>query len=147
MDDCDLKNEIRIRPRYGEVDQMGYVYHANYVSYYHQARTEFLRKIGLHDKFLEDHDIILPVKDVNITYMKPAFYDEELTIITSIQDFSSVKITFGFELVNEQNECINQASSTVVFANRHTGKAMRVPGWITERLEKLSVNTMSEQDY
>lgn len=67
-----IKDEIQIRPRYGEVDQMGYVYHANYVSYCHQARTELLRKLGVHDRVLEEKNVMLPVISFEIKYKKPA---------------------------------------------------------------------------
>ncbi|MGD2034041.1 MAG: hotdog domain-containing protein, partial [Bacteroidales bacterium] len=70
-----LKDEIFIRPRYGEVDKMGYVYHANYVCYFHQARTELLRKYGISDSVLEKNNIILPVISMGLKYYKPAYYD------------------------------------------------------------------------
>ncbi len=74
-----ITDEIQLRPRYGEVDRMGYVYHANYVSYCHQARTELLRKHGINDKVLEENKVMLPVISFEIKYLKPAHYDDLLS--------------------------------------------------------------------
>ncbi|NJO87671.1 MAG: hypothetical protein HC831_00930 [Chloroflexia bacterium] len=63
-----IADEIQLRPRYGEVDQMGYVYHANYVAYCHLARTELLRKLGVNDSVLEEKKVMLPVISFEINY-------------------------------------------------------------------------------
>ena len=77
---------FQFRPAYGDVDQMGYVYHANYLKYCHQARNELLRKLDLDEVILEKNNIILPVISFNINYKKPAYFDEVITIKTTIKD-------------------------------------------------------------
>ncbi len=79
-----ITDMFELRPRYGEVDQMGYVYHANYVTYCHQARNELLRKLGIDEIKLEKKHIILPVISFEIIYKKPAYYDEHITIKTTM---------------------------------------------------------------
>ena len=96
-----ITDKIQIRPRYGEVDQMGYVYHANYVSYCHQARTELLRKYGINDSKLEENKIMLPVISFKIDYKKPAHYDEKLTIKTTVSELPNVRFKFDFEIVKK----------------------------------------------
>ena len=81
-----ISDKLQLRPRYGEVDQMGYVYHANYVTYCHQARNELLRKIGIDEIILENKQIILPVISFEINYKKPAHFDELITIKTIIKE-------------------------------------------------------------
>ncbi len=141
-----LTDEMQLRPRYGEVDQMGYVYHANYVSYCHQARTELMRKIGIHDNLLESKNIMLPVISFDIKYNKPAHYDEQITIKTIIREIPKVRFNFEFEIKNEEGELLTTAKSTVVFVNKETRFPMAIPDFVEQALvqnmnmEKLSIN-------
>lgn len=127
------ENEIRIR--YDEVDKMGYVYHGNYAKYYHISRTELLRKIGISDKVLENHNILLPVIEMNIKYIKPIFYDEIITIKTLLHDIPSSRMIFHHEVRNHDNEVINQAESMVAFVDINTRKPMRAPQFIINRIK------------
>jgi acyl-CoA thioester hydrolase len=127
-------DKIEIRPRYGEVDQMGYVYHANYVSYCHQARTELLRKFGICDHILEENDIMLPVIEMNLRYFKPSHYDEKLTITTIIREIPLVRFRFEFKITNDQQEKVCQASSTVVFVERLSRRPIKVPELVENAL-------------
>jgi len=126
--------EFKIRPRYDEVDQMSYVYHANYVSYCHQARTELLRQFGINDKVLEDCNIMLPVIEMNLKYLKPAGYDDELTIRTKIKELPRVRFKFEFVFENEKGEKICTATSTVVFVDGKTRKPQQAPDIIIHAL-------------
>ncbi|MFT5248034.1 MAG: acyl-CoA thioester hydrolase, partial [Gammaproteobacteria bacterium] len=67
--------ETKLRVRYGETDQMGYVYYGNYALYYEVGRVELLRDLGTSYKDLEEQGIMLPVMDLSVKYLKPAFYD------------------------------------------------------------------------
>ena len=77
-----IRNQIKIRVRYGETDQMGYVYYGNYAQFFEVGRVEWLRALGVSYKSLEESGIMLPVIQLNINYMKPAKYDDLLTITT-----------------------------------------------------------------
>lgn len=138
-----IKDIFKIRPRYGEVDQMGYVYHSNYVNYCHQARTEMLRKLGIDDKKLERHNILLPVISMNLRYLQPAGYDELLTIHTSILQIPTTRFLFKFEIRNEQDLPVCTADSTVVFVDKTTRKPLKAPQLITDALKeqfKISID-------
>jgi len=78
-------HESQIRVRYGETDQMGYCYYGNYAQYYEVGRVEALRDLGFAYKSLEEDGIMLPVLDFQIKYLKPAHYDDLLTIRTIIR--------------------------------------------------------------
>jgi acyl-CoA thioester hydrolase len=130
-----ITDELQLRPRYGEVDQMGYVYHANYVSYCHQARTELLRKIGIHDSLLEENNVMLPVISFEINYKKPAHYDEILTIRTTIKDIPEVRFNFEFEVWNEEVILLTTAKSTVVFVDSKNRFPMGAPDFVEKALE------------
>ena len=122
-----IQNTMNLCPRYGEVDQMGYVYHANYVSYCHQARTELMRNLGIHDQVLEENQIMIPVININLRYLKAARYDELLTIQTTIREMPKIRCHFEFEIRNETNEKICTAVSEIVFVDSISRKPMRVP--------------------
>lgn len=130
-----ITDEIQLRPRYGEVDKMGYVYHANYVSYCHQSRTELLRKYGINDKVLEINNIMLPVISMNLRYLNPAHYDELLTVKTIVREMPMARFNFEFEIINEKTKKICLADSTLVFVNAHTRVPMKVPELIEDILK------------
>ena len=94
--------ETKIRVRYGETDQMSFAYYGVYAQYYEVGRVELLRSLGVTYKKLEDMGFALPVVSLNINYKKPAYYDDELTIRTTIKELPSVKITFYYE-IDEEN--------------------------------------------
>ncbi|MFC0875507.1 acyl-CoA thioesterase [Saccharicrinis sp. FJH2] len=130
-----ISAEYKLRPRYGEVDQMGYVYHANYVSFCHEARTELLRQYGINDSVLEENNVMIPVINFQITYKKPARYDEVLTITTTVRNFPEVKLHFEFEIKNGKNELVCTAVSTVVFVNKANRQPVRLPHFVKDALK------------
>lgn len=134
---------FELRPRYGEVDKMGYVYHANYVTYCHQARTELLRKLGIDDSELEKKDIILPVISFDIIYKKPAHYDELITIKTTIRELPKVRFSFEFEIKNEENMLLSKAKSTVVFVDNQSRLPVNMPDFIQNILKTKFKNVIA----
>jgi acyl-CoA thioester hydrolase len=114
---------------------MGYVYHANYVTYCHQARNELLRKLGLDEIKLENNNIILPVISFEINYKKPAHYDELITIKTIIKEMPKVRFNLEFEIKNKDNVLLSKAKSTVVFADNHSRLPKSIPSFIENILE------------
>ena len=130
-----IVSENKIQIRYDEVDKMGYVYHGNYAKFYHISRTELLRKIGISDKELESHNILLPVIEMNIKYIKPIFYDDIITIKTSLNHIPGSRMKFLHEVRNHNNELINHAESTVVFVDMHTRKPMKAPELIVDKIK------------
>jgi len=135
-----ITDKYEIRPRYGEVDQMGYVYHANYVTYCHQARTELLRKLGINDSNLEAKHVMLPVISFEITYKKPAHYDELITIKTTIKELPKIRFHFEFEIKNEQNIILCEAKSTVVFVNSQSRSPISIPDFVENKLKNKFIS-------
>jgi len=126
-----------IRVRYDEVDKMGYVYHGNYAKYFHMSRTSLMRKIGICDKTLESQNIIMPVIEINIKYLKPVFYDDQIRIKTYLNDLSGIKLTFHHLVLNEQNEVINRGKSQLVFVDSSTRKPIKIPHPIAVKLQSI----------
>lgn len=136
-----LNADINIRVRYAETDRMGYVYYGNYATYYEVGRVEALRKLGMSYKEMEDQGIMLPVLSFNIKYFKPAYYDDLLTIKTSITEMPNTRIKFEYECYNEKNELLNKGDTTLVFINASSNKPCMAPEWFLEKIKPFFINT------
>jgi acyl-CoA thioester hydrolase len=131
-----MKNhEIKVRVRYSETDQMGVVYHGNYAQYFEMGRVEWLRNMGISYKWMEENGIMLPVVSLTMNYKKPARYDDELTIKTTMIKLSSVKIEFDYEIHNEKNELLTTGYSVLVFVDMKTGRPTSPPKYILDLFE------------
>jgi acyl-CoA thioester hydrolase len=117
-----IKNEVFVRVRYAETDQMGYVYYGNYATYFEVARVETFRSIGFSYKSMEEAGFMMPVLEYKSKYIRPAKYDDLLRIVIFIKEKPNVRIKFEYEVYNEQNELLNIAETTLVFVNTKTGK-------------------------
>ena len=95
-----------IRPRYEETDQMGIIYHGNYVIWFEQARSGFFRSLEYPYKKLEEEGIWLPVIEIGCKYFSPAKYDEEVYVKTSIEAFKGVRIKLKYEIYDKANEVL-----------------------------------------
>ncbi len=129
-----LHHEINIRVRYGETDQMGYVYYGNYAQYFEMGRVEWLRNLGISYKRMEELGIMLPVLNLNINYLKPAKYDDLLTLKTTLLKKPSVRIEFDFELFNEDNVLLTKGFTSLVFIDIAKNKPTKAPDYILEKI-------------
>lgn len=115
-----LFHTIKIRVRYAETDQMGYVYYGNYAQYYEVARVELLRTLGMSYANMEASGIMMPVLELKTKYIKPARYDEELSIKVIVEQLPTTRMLFKYEVYNPANELINIGETTLVFVNMTT---------------------------
>ncbi len=132
-------NKTQIRVRYAETDKMGYCYHANYIAYFEVGRAECLRDLGMSYREMEDTGILMPVTEMSVKYLKPAFYDEVLSVRTTITQVPSVRMFFDYEITNDKMELITQASSTLVFMNAQTRRPMPPPKRLLKALDPVAV--------
>ena len=121
------QSETSIRVRYGETDQMGYVYYGFYAMYYEVARVEALRQLGVTYKEIEAMGVIMPVLENKSRYLLPGRYDELLRIVTTIREKPSVRIVFEYEIFNEANQLINKGETLLVFVDKITSRPCRPP--------------------
>ncbi|MTI31675.1 acyl-CoA thioesterase [Xanthovirga aplysinae] len=124
--------EHKIRVRYGETDQMGFVYHGNYALYYEESRTEALRNLGITYKELEEAGIMLPVLDIKSRFRKPARYDDLLTIKVTMETAPDVKMTFHYKVFNQEKVLLNTGETTLVFVDRETARPCQAPDYLLE---------------
>ncbi|MBT8385653.1 MAG: acyl-CoA thioesterase [Bacteroidia bacterium] len=129
-----LHHEIKFRVRYGETDQMGYVYYGNYAQYFEMGRVEWLRNLGISYKRMEELGIMLPVLNLNINYLKPAKYDDLLTLKTTLLKKPSVRIEFDFELFNEDNVLLTKGFTSLVFIDIAKNRPTKAPDYILEKI-------------
>ena len=120
-------SETQIRVRYAETDQMGYVYYGNYATYYEVGRVEALRNLGFIYRELETAGIVMPVIESKFRYLKPAVYDEQLTIKVTIPVQPGARIIFTYEIRNDNGILINTGETTLVFIDKDTGRPKRIP--------------------
>lgn len=115
----------QIRVRYGETDQMAYVYYGNYASYFEVARVEALRALGMSYKELEEEGIMMPVLENHSYYHRPAIYDDLLRIEVSILEMPSVRIAFHYKLYNEAEQLVHSGETKLAFINAKTKRPCR----------------------
>lgn len=128
------KHQIEVRVRYSETDQMGVVYHGNYIPYFEIGRVEWLRNKGISYKIMEESGVALPIVSMNINYKKSARYDELLTISTTFKSQTTVKVEFECEIHNEKKELLTTAHFILVFVDLLTGKPIQPPQYIKDIL-------------
>lgn len=123
-----------IRVRYSETDKMGYVYNGNYAQYYEIGRTEMMRSLGMNYAKMEESGVMLPLLELKCKFIKPALYDQLITIKTIVKDLPGVRMLFDYELYNEADELINIGSTTLVFFDMAKKRPCPPPVYFMERI-------------
>lgn len=128
-------HEVQIRVRYGETDQMGYLYYGNYAQYFEVGRVEMIRSLGVTYKELEEvHGIWLPVVSLNMRFVRPAYYDELLTVRSELRELPGEYITFHVEVFNERKKLVNAGRVRLCFFDAKTKKVVEAPELLLEKL-------------
>ncbi|HAX15351.1 acyl-CoA thioesterase [Leeuwenhoekiella palythoae] len=123
-----------VKVRYGETDQMGVVYHGNYAQYLEVARIEWLSDLGVSYKKMEENGVMLPVYDMRYSFLKPAFFDDLLTVKTTLRKIPRASIVFDYEIYNQNQELLTRAETTLVFVDMKTNRPTRCPQYILDLL-------------
>ena len=132
-------NEARIRVIYGDTDQMGVVYYANYFRYFEFARSEYFRARGGSYRDLEREGSLLPVVEAHCDYKSSARYDDLLVIRTRVSALKRVSLTFSYELFREGSfERPLCTGHTVHACIGRDGRPMRLPDAIVQLLQEPS---------
>ncbi len=129
------KTETKIRVRYADTDQMGYVYYGKYAEYYEVARTELIRELGFTYREFEERGIMLPVSGMKIKYFRAAHYDNLITIVTRLEELPSARIRFLCEIFNEEGQKLNEGEVSLVFSNATTRRPSRPPQDLIDKLK------------
>ena len=128
-------HDTQLRVRYGETDQMGYLYYGRYAEYFEVGRVETIRSLGLTYKELEEvHGIWLPVVSLDMRFVRPAFYDDLLTVHTEIRKLPDEYITFHCEIFNEKRKLVNAGTVRLCFFAAAAKKVVPAPTLLLEKL-------------
>ncbi len=131
-------HKTQIRIHYALTDQMGVVYHGHYAQLYEIGRTDSLRSLGFTYKSIEASGIILPVIDIHSKFLRPALYDDLITVVTTLRELPvHHKIVFHSEIYNEQNELLNVGDVTLYFMEAKTMKRCEMPVNLREKLKEF----------
>ena len=116
-----------VRVNYSETDQMGVVYHANYLIWFDRARTELMRETGLTYRALEQQGVYLAVSHVNIRYRAPARYDDLLRIRCWVRELVSRRVTFGYAVEHTETDALLATAETALISLTHQHTLTRIP--------------------
>ena len=131
-----FSTDTQVRVRYAETDQMGVVYHSNFFPYFESARAESIRQLGLTYADMEKMGVIMPVVDVHCRYLRPAKYDDLLTVRTMLKELPvHHKIEFHHEVYNEKNELLVVGKIILYFMEAHGMKKTVMPQELLEKLK------------
>src|SRR5829696_4490250 len=123
-------HEISIRVRYAETDRMGLLHHANYIVYFEMGRTELLRARGISYRDIEDSGHLLVIVDVGCKFKRPAYYDDLLTLRTTVERVTHVKIVHRYQVFRD-GLLLAEGHSTLACVDRE-GKPQALPEALRE---------------
>ncbi|HWC75626.1 MAG TPA: thioesterase family protein [Gemmatimonadales bacterium] len=123
------------RVNYSETDQMGFVYHANYLIWMDMARTEHMRERGMSYKELESEGTYLTVTDVRIRYRRPARYDDIIRVRCWVRDLASRRVIFGYAIERAATDELLATGETALIALDQQQALSRIPEHVRELLE------------
>ncbi len=128
--------ETHIRIHYALTDQMGMVYYGNYAQFYEIGRTEAIRQLGYTYKDIEAMGIIMPVVKIQSHFLRPAKYDDLITVKTILKEMPrSHSITFYTEIFNEEKKLLNKGETTLFFIEAGSMKKINMPAELDKKLK------------
>lgn len=126
-------SETEIQVRYAETDQMGVVYHANYLVWLELGRTKLIEDLGFKYADMENEGILSPVIDIEISYKMPVRYGETAIVKTWIEEYDGLRVTYGYEVLTEKGELSVIAKSQHVCVKKESFRPVSIrkffPDW------------------
>ncbi len=132
-----MKNfSIKIKVRYCETDQMGLVHHGSYINYFEEARISWISNLGFSYSEMEKSGIILPVSKLNVSYLRPAYFDDDLVVNVELAELPTSRLIFNYTIKNK-DEVVVKGTTVLAFLNKETKKPVRCPGYMLEKVTPL----------
>ena len=123
------------RVYYNETDQMGRVYHSNFLIWMERARTEWIRSTGVSYKEIEDMGFMLPVSSVEVKYLNGVGYDTLVNIVVEVEEFSRIRLKFSYEFYDEKYVAkYGNGTTSHIFTDK-SGKPKRIPEKLYEKIK------------
>ena len=131
-----FETTFQLRVRYAETDQMNFVYHGNYAQYFEVGRTESIRHLGFTYKDMEAMGVIMPVVEWHAKFVRPAHYDDLLTIKTTVKELpDDHRIEFFQEVYNEKEKLLTTGKAVLYFIDANTKSKTNMPQQLRDRIE------------
>jgi len=138
-------SETTVRVRYAETDAMGVVYHGNYAPYFEVARVESIRQLGFSYKDMEKVGIIMPVIEWHAKFLRPAHYDDLLTVKTILKELpSDHRIEFFQEVYNETGKQLTLGRVVLYFMNAASMEKTTMPDFLKKKLEPFFITAAAD---
>ena len=132
-----MKNfSIEIKVRYCETDQMGLVHHGSYINYFEEARIAWISNLGFSYSEMEKSGIILPVSKLNVSYLRPAYFDDDLLVSVELAELPTSRLIFNYTIKKEE-EVIVTGTTVLAFLNKETKKPVKCPDYMLEKVTPL----------
>ena len=132
-----MKNfSIRTKVRYCETDQMGLVHHGSYINYFEEARISWISNLGFSYSEMEKSGIILPVSKLNVSYLRPAYFDDDLVVNVELAELPTSRLIFIYTIKNK-DEVVVTGITVLAFLNKETKKPVRCPDYMLEKVTPL----------
>lgn len=132
-----MKNfSIKIKVRYCETDQMGLVHHGSYINYFEEARISWISNLGFSYSEMEKSGIILPVSKLNVSYLRPAYFDDDLVVNVELAEMPTSRLIFNYTIKNK-DEVVVTGTTVLAFLNKETKKPVRCPDYMLEKVNSL----------
>src|SRR5690625_3264733 len=126
-------NESKIKVRYQETDQMGVVYHANYLVWFEIGRTNLIEQLGFNYADMEQKGVVSPVIDIEAKYKKPLKYGDTATVKTIIEKYDGFRVVYYYEIFKESGELAVSGRTTHVCVKKETFRPISIrksfPDW------------------
>ena len=137
MDVCDrVISSLTLRVNYSETDQMGVVYHANYLIWFDRARTELMRETGVTYKELEQQGVYLAVSEVNVRFRAAARYDDLVRVRCWVRDLATRRVTFGYAVDRAESGELLATGVTSLVSLTHQHTLTHLPAHVFDLLEQ-----------
>ena len=127
---------IKIKVRYCETDQMGLVHHGSYINYFEEARISWISNLGFSYSEMEKSGIILPVSKLNVSYLRPAYFDDDLVVNVELAELPTSRLIFNYTIKNK-DEVVVTGTTVLAFLNKETKKPVRCPNYMLEKVTPL----------
>ena len=127
---------IKIKVRYCETDQMGLVHHGSYINYFEEARISWISNLGFSYSEMEKSGIILPVSKLNVSYLRPAYFDDELVVNVELAELPTSRLIFNYTIKNKE-EVVVTGTTVLAFLKKETKKPVRCPDYMLEKVTPL----------
>ena len=129
-------SETNVRVRYADTDKMGYLYHGNYAQFYEIGRVEMIRSIGLPYKDLEDKiGVGMPVMTMETRYVRPAYFDDILTVKTTVKKMPVDFLRFNVEIFNQHGKLVCGGKIKLCFMEMKTKKRVKCPQELIDKMK------------